>query len=390
MNSTSEKEVARNPWVVLFVSLFAFMAFAFAFQVVPPLIPSIMDEFGVSNAEVALMMSIVLIPGIFLGLPAGAFVDKYGARRVGVSALLVVALGSLIAAVANSFILALIGRLILGIGGAFVIVSTPAIIAQWFEREKLGRAMGIFSINMPLATVIALPTSDALRLAYGWHFPFYISLCVAVAAAVFFAILIRTGPFAKHEAKTSVRGAIFNFEIWKVGLVWLFFNAAALSFVTWGPTLFKSFRGMNDIYASFLASVLMLMAIFSVPVFGYLLDRTHRRKRFAVLGSVLMAVALVAAAFSSDLALVASIVVLGIAAGMVPPIASVLPPEILGPVLAGVGFGITGICLNVGAAVGQPLIGYFLDVTGSYAASLLGIAVFSVLGAVVAFTLRTR
>ena len=227
-------------------------------------------------------------------------------------------------------------------------------------------------------------------LAYGWRFPFYISLAIGITAAAVFVVVVKEGPFAEHKSKASTRQALGNFEIWKVGLVWLFFNAAALSFTTWAPKLFETYKGVPKVYASFLASLLMWAAIICVPIYGWMSDRTGRRKPFAVVGSFLMMLAFVALAYTSDLALVASILALGVTAAMVPPIASALPAEILGPSLASVGFGITGICLNLGAASAQPLVGFLLDVTNSYVFCLLGMAVLSAVGAIVAYTLKTN
>jgi len=390
MKKLGEGERPRYRWVILFASFYAFVAFAFTFQQVPPLFDSIIQEFEITNAEAGLLMSIVLVPGIFLSLPAGLFVERYGVRRVGFASLVCIVLGCFVTATANSFIMVLAGRLILGLGGSFIIPTTPAIIAQWFTRKELGKAMGIYGINMPLATAVAFPSASISMLAYGWRFPFYISLAIGITAAAVFVVVVKEGPFAEHKSKASTRQALGNFEIWKVGLVWLFFNAAALSFTTWAPELFETYKGVPKVYASFLASLLMWAAIVCVPIYGWMSDRTGRRKPFAVVGSFLMMLAFVALAYTSDLALVASILALGVTAAMVPPIASALPAEILGPSLASVGFGITGICLNLGAASAQPLVGFLLDVTNSYVFCLLGMAVLSAVGAIVAYTLKTN
>jgi len=391
MESLGEGERPQYRWAVLFASFYAFVAYAFAFQTAPPLISSIKLEFNILlDVEAALIMSMVLVPGIFLSLPAGFFVKKYGVRRIGFAALVCVVLGCFMTATANSFIMLLAGRLILGVGGAFIITNTPAVIAQWFPREELGKAMGIYGINMPLATIIALPSASVFMLAYGWRFPFYIGSAVGITAIAVFVAVVREGPFAGHERRARIGQAIGNFEIWKVGLVWLFFNAAALSFTTWAPKLFETYKGMPKVHASFLASLLMWGAIVCVPIYGWLSDRTGRRRSFAVAGSLLMMLAFVALAYTSNMALVVSIIALGVTAAMVPPITSALPAEILGPTLASIGFGITGICSNLGAASAQPLVGFLLDATESYTFCLLGMAALSAIGAIVAYTLKTN
>jgi len=261
-------------WLVLFASLLAFVAYAFALQAVPPLIPSVIAEFGITNAEAGLLMSVVLIPGILLSLFAGSvLVRRYNVVRVGIVSLVCVVLGSLVTALAGSFTIMLVGRFLVGVGGAFIFAVTPAIIAQWFPGKELGKAMGIFGINMPLGTVIAFPTASVLALAYGLRFPFYVSAIIGLIALAVFAAVVKEGPFLREKTNLSMRQALGNFEVWKVGLVWLFFNASALAFTTWGEKLFETFREVPTVEASIFASLLMWTAIFFVPVFGYLSDR---------------------------------------------------------------------------------------------------------------------
>jgi len=375
---------------MLFISFFAFVAFAFTFQLVPPLIPSILEEFNITYTEAGLLMSIVLVPGIFFSLPAGLLVERYGVRQIGFASLICIVLGCFVTATANSFIMVLTGRLILGLGGSFIIPTTSAIIAQWFTRKELGKAMGIYAINMPFATILAFPSASLFMLAHGWRFPFYIGLVIGIITAVVFLAVVREGLFAGHKRKTSVRQAVGNFEIWKVGLVWLFFTAAAMSFTTWAPKLFETFKGMSKVDASFMASLLSWIAIVCVPIYGACMHRTGKRKAFAIVGSFSMTLAFLALAYTSNLALIVSIIALGVTSAMVPPIVSAIPAEILGPRLASVGFGITGICMNIGVASVQPLIGFILDITESYTFCILGMATLSAFGALLAYTLKAN
>lgn len=379
----------RYRWVVLFASFYAFVTFAFALQVVPPLMRSIIHEFDISHVDAGLLMSVVVIPGILLAIPAGILVDRYGVRLTGSVSTTFVALGCFITAIADSFGTALVGRLILGVGGAFIVTAMPAVIPQWFPSEELGVAMGIYGMNMPLASVIAFPSASILTVTFGWRYPFYIATVMAVSNIVSFTVLVREGPH-KHgqERRPLAPQALKSIETWKVGIVWLLFNAAVLSFTTWSPKVFEDFKAMDPLYASFLASMLMWAAIPCVPIFGWISDRIGRRRFLMAVGSALMAGSLATVAFTSGIALVASIIGLGVTAALVPPMVMAAPPKILGPALAGTGFGILAICLNIGLALAPPTIGLLIDITSSPIVIFLGMALFSTLGALVAFTLK--
>jgi len=383
--------VPKYRWVVLFTSLYAFVTFAYALQIVPPLMQTIIDEFVVSHVQAGLLISVVVIPGIFLAVPAGVLTDRYGVKLTGSISTILIALGCLITAIADSFDVFLVGRLILGVGGAFIVTTMPSVISQWFPPDEMGKAMGIYGINMPLASVIAFNSASILMLNYNWRYPFYISAALAIVNVVTFILTVKEGT-QKHERKeeTDVRRALRSVEIWKVGVVWLLFNAPALSFTTWSPEIFEDSKNMTPFYASFLASTLMLAAIPCVPVFGWISDKIGRRKPLIVVGSALMVAAFISIAYTSDMSMVVSIAALGVAAALIPSIVMALPPEILGPSLSGTGFGIVAICSNIGIAVAPPSIGLLIDAESSQIIIFSGMALFSALGAIVAYTLKTR
>ena len=93
----------RNRWTMLFISFYTIVTLAFIVLLIPPLIPMIMNEFLISHTQASLLMSIVFIPGIFLAIPVGMFVDRYGVRNVGAFSMTLIAFGCFITAISNSF-----------------------------------------------------------------------------------------------------------------------------------------------------------------------------------------------------------------------------------------------------------------------------------------------
>jgi len=359
----------------------------------PSLLKDVGEEFGANEAELGLLMSIVMVPGIILALPVGLLINRYGFRLLGFLSTVLVAIGSLTTALADTFATALLGRFILGVGGAFIIVGTPTVIPQWFSHENLGKAMGFFGTNMPVATIIAFPTATVLAQNFGWEYPFYAGAAVALVAAIIFGVVAKEGPL-RGERKLSglkeVEQAVKNAQVWKTGLVWMFFNTAAIAFLSWAKTLFQDFRGLEPIYASILASVLMYSAVLFVPIFGWASGKSGKRKPFMVAGSILMALALNASAYTLGLTLLLSVIILGIAAAMVPPIVMTVTAENLPSTLAGTGFSIVTLCQNVGITLSAPVAGYIIQTTGRLDLTLFGISLFAFAGAITALTLKTK
>jgi predicted MFS family arabinose efflux permease len=253
--------------------------------------------------------------------------------------------------------------------------------------------MGVYGTNMPFATIMAFPTATVLAEKLGWRFPFYLGTIIAFVAALVFISVIREGPLKNEHARVEVaevKKAIKSVEIWKTSLVWMLFNITALAFLSWAPTLFQDFKGLEPFHASLLASVQMYAALGFVPVFGWASDKVGRRKPFIVSGSVLLALTLIVSAYTFDLTLLLSVIVLGVAAAMIPPAVMTIPPQTLPPNLVGTGFSIVTLCQNVGVTLSAPLAGYLIQTTHSLSLTFIGVSLFAFASALTALTLKTK
>ncbi len=393
MRTKTLSPVSNYRWAVLFTLFFTFVAFAFVFQLVPPLMKTMQSDLALTEVQAGLLMSAVMVPGIFLALPAGLVVNRYGFQFMGSLSLVLVAVGSLTTALANTFPVALIGRLVVGLGGAFIIVGTPTLIPQWFSHKDLGKAMGIYGTNMPVATITAFPVATVLVQSFDWHYPFYVGAVIAVLATVVFILVVKEGPLGdvhKPVESSMLKQAMKNGEIWKTSVAWACFNIAAIAFLSWAPTLFQDFKALDAFSSSVLASMLMYAAVGFVPIFGWASDKLERRKPFIVCSGILMAVSLVASAYAVGNVLVLSVIILGISAAMAPPMVMAIPAENLPSDLVGTGYSIVTLCQNLGTALSAPLAGYILQLTTSFELTFIGVALFAFASAGVGLTLKTQ
>jgi len=381
--------VPRYRWVTLFSAFYIVVIMAFTVQSIPPLIPSIMKDFGISHAQAGLLMSILFLPGILVSIPAGMLIDRYGARRVGALSTSLMALGSLLVAISDSYPAALTGRFVFGVGGMIMIPLMPSVISQWFSLEELGLAMGVYGINLPFATLVAFPVVSVLMLDFGWRYPLYLDAALAALSLVVFASLIKEGPLRlKYGKAMKTSQAVRNLEVWKAGGIWGFSFATIFAFTTWFPTLFNKFRGTGPIYANLLASIFMLAGILCVPIYGWILHRIKRRRIILTANFVSVALILGVMPYLPDPAVILAVAVMGASAFMIVPTVMMLPARILGQSSAGTGYGILTACLSLAITTAPPLIGLIIDTTGTLTPSFIGMALFPVGGAIAAYTLK--
>jgi MFS family permease len=365
----------------------------FALQSMPPLMNRIQSVFAVDSATAGLLMSVVVIPGVILALPAGLLVNKYGFRRIGFLALTSVALGSLITAVATTFSLALLGRFVMGFGSCFLTIGTATIIPQWFQRKELGTAMGIYSIGVPIATIAAFFAVPLLEQSFGWQSPFYFGAVGGIGCAVFFVAAIKE-KHAKSEVEETdsvgIRQNLRNREVWKIGLIWLFFSIASSGFVTWTPSLFLTFKGLTPVHASVLSSMYMVSSLFFIPFYGWVSDRRGSRKPFLLAGLFGTAASIYALSFLQGAGLIVGVLVVGATAGAIPALALALMAQTVSVKHAGLGFGMMSFWNRTATIIEAPLIGYFLQISQSMSFTLMCLSSFALVAAALTLTTHTK
>lgn len=88
----------------------------------------------------------LLTSAIFL-LPFGRLADLYGRRKIFMAGMVIVTLGSALAACANSATFLIACRLVQGFGAAMLFATGVAILSSIFPRERRGAAIG-WSVSM--------------------------------------------------------------------------------------------------------------------------------------------------------------------------------------------------------------------------------------------------
>ncbi len=384
----AEEATAGYRWVVLGIVYPSLLAFAAVFQSLPPLLSLLLADLHLSHTEAGLLMSLFALPGVFLSVPAGLSVDRYGVRSPMLLSLAAMIVGSLLVAVGQEWSILALGRLVAGAGGGALFVMSAAYVAAWFPVRQLGVAMGSVSTTMPVGMVLTLNLLGTVAAGLGWRGALLLAIAPALVAVVAFGLLYRPPPPGRlREAPLmgqATLGSILGLgvPIWLVGGIWLLTNAALIAFLTFGPDYFMT-RGYGVGVASFLASILMLPSPLLAPGVGYLVDRLGREELLLGLGGLSVAGSMLAIAAAS-LPLAVPLVLLGVGVALVPPPIFALPSKRLPPQRVGAGYGIVSTCLNVGVVAGPYVSGVARDLTGAYQLSFSLLAGFALMAALLA------
>lgn len=131
--------------------------------------PALASDFGLDAAELGLLASVYfLVFGLFQ-IPIGAFLDRFGPRRVQGVLLVIAAGGATLFGNASSLPELLVGRAMIGFGVAGSLMAGLKSIVTWFPRERVALANGWMIMLGSLGAVTATAPTDWLLLAVGWR-----------------------------------------------------------------------------------------------------------------------------------------------------------------------------------------------------------------------------
>jgi MFS family permease len=253
---------AVSRWWILFLVHLSVLAFALNLQMVPPLLPRLISEIGLTHTQVGVLMGLFTLPGIFLAIPGGKVSDAIGPRSVALWSLALLTVGALLMVPLHPWFLYL-GRLCSGIGGAVLVVVAPQIIARTFHGRELGMAMGIFNTAVPIGTIAAFNLLGFVGGRFGIPVVFMATASFSLVAMTAFFLTYADpqqdamqNPSIGQEKLPPLGGAL-----WLISLVWVLFNISILAYFTYAIDYFTG-SGMDGSAARFLSSLPMIVSIF--------------------------------------------------------------------------------------------------------------------------------
>jgi EmrB/QacA subfamily drug resistance transporter len=146
-------------------------------------LPAIERDLGASGGSIAWLVNAYLLPLGALVLLGGVAGDRWGRRRVFLAGMAVFTLASLACSLAPSFAALLAARAVQGLGAAFLMPASLALIGAAFSGEARGRAVGTWAAAGAITGALGPLAGGWLIDAVGWRSIFVINLPIAVAAA---------------------------------------------------------------------------------------------------------------------------------------------------------------------------------------------------------------
>ncbi len=274
--------------------------------------PDLSAEMALGAGQLGLMTSLFFATFALAQLPLGVALDRWGPRWVTPGLMLVGAAGSAAFALAPGFGALALGRGLIGVGMAGVLMGSLKAFSRWYPAERFATVSGLLvGIGSTGAMIAATPLAW-LNSAVGWRTVFVLVGAATVLIALAISTWTRSAPDGApapvHDAEAGHLGAVFaDLRFWRMAPLAFFMAGTLLGFQgLWaGPYLFDVLH-LDAIAAG---NVLLMMGVGVTCGFvasGWLADRFGLPRTVALM-AVLFVAAQAGLALRPPLAMVAGL-----------------------------------------------------------------------------------
>jgi MFS family permease len=343
--------------------------------IVAPLFPWLKIHFGLSYAELGLLMTVLFtVSGIGQAL-AGFVVDRIGAYPVLLAGMALLAISALVLAAAPSYAVLLVGAAISGLGNA---VFHPADFTLLNQRVSTGRLAHAFSAH-GLAGTIGWATAPVVLAGLAGFAGWRTALvgAAALAVAVFVALLLHRDALhdtaAEHRSRRAhaIReaGDTHALAFLREPAVWVCFGFFLTMAMALGGIQSFAPAALQELYAAPVALAtgavtLYMLASAGGNVLGGFLAARNSRHDHIIAGSFVLAAAMSALLATGGVPVwlvAAPIAAMGFAAGIAGPSRDLLVRAAAPRHATGRVYGVVYSGLDIGVAIAPPLFGAMMD-----------------------------
>lgn len=371
-----------------FTLLFLLYFFDYADRmVVNSLFPFLKADWGLTDAQCALLGAAVYWSIVVATLPVSILVDRWSRTKVIAGMAVLWSLATAACGLAKTFPQLVAARVAVGIGEAGYAPGGTAMIAAIFPEKRRALMMGIWNASIPLGAAAGIAAGGYIAHNYGWQHAFGVVALpgLLVSLLFFFVKDYKTVKVAKSSDSPDVKAIARGF-LGTPSLLFTYAGFAANNFVTaalimWLPTFFHRVQNIPMDKAGPKGGAIMLMAMAGAPLGGFLTDLWLKKNPNARPLFASASAAVTALIFGSAFLLVphgsleqyAVLLAGGLFAATYLPAAAAVTQDVVHPGLRAVSYSLCVVSMNLfGASLGQLFVGAVSDQTDiAYALSWL-------------------
>jgi NNP family nitrate/nitrite transporter-like MFS transporter len=256
--------------------------------------PFISAEFGLSDVQKGIMVSVPVIAGALMRFPLGLLSQYIGRKRAAQLEMGLIVIGLLLGYfIVESYAGVIVMGVILGIAGASFGVAL-SLGSGWYPPQYKGLAMGIAGAGNSGA-VLAVLFAPPLATAFGWKAVYGLSAIPMVVAMILLQIFAKEPPDREQKRLGDYLKVLVDRDAWVFNLLYMVTFGGYIGLTSFLPTLFHDQYAIPKEQVGQYAAGIILMASVLRIVGGWLADRYGGLRVLTTLGAVIVATTCLAA-----------------------------------------------------------------------------------------------
>ena len=381
-------KVFRYRWLIFGLLALAYL-FVYFHRFALPVVTTDLDKaFHPSAKLMGVLGSAYFFCYAFMQFPSGLISDSLGPRK-GVTFFLVLAsLGSVLFGIAPSIEMAILGRILVGLGVSIVFIPTLKILSQWFRASEFAFMTAMLNAIGGVGILVATAPLALITGYLGWRLSFEVIGIMTVILAVLVWFIVRDRPqdmgwpsmaqIEKRGERSSsgtqpiplwegVKRVLTEKHFWPVA-IWFFFDCGiffGFGALWIGPYLTHVY-GIPKVEQGFVLTTIAFGMIIGSPLISFLSDRYFpSRKKILMVSSIgLVADILMLNLFPKGLSITMLVIIFlffSLCASAIVFVAFTTTKELFPVEIAGTSVGTLNLFPFLGGAVFEPLLGWVLD-----------------------------
>jgi MFS family permease len=364
--------------------------------ILAPLFPWLKEAFGLSYAELGLLMTVFFVVSGTCQALAGFIVDRVGPVPVLLGGLALSCIAALGLASSNSYSMLMLFSAVAGLGNSVFHPADFTVLNRRVSTSRLGHAFSVHGLSGALGWAAAPVFLAGLATLFDWR------VALLAAAAMAFAVLailfVWRDLLDPEEVSESVAnsarrhigaGSLGFLRLHAVWMCFAFFLISALSFggiQSFAPAALRDLYSVPFTFATACITAYMLASAAGLIVGGFAASRTQYHDRVIALALTISGgtAVLVALASVPGWMTMPMLAVMGFGAGLAGPSRDLLVRAAAPSNATGRVYGVVYSGLDIGLAISPPIFGALMDTSHpGWVFVLIGVFQFTALAAAV-------
>jgi sugar phosphate permease len=386
-----KSEYSSYRWVILALMFCCFVLTFLARFAWPPLIPVMVPVLKMSMSQAGSYMSAFYIGYVITQVPAGILADRFGVRFILAASLVIEGITTWSMGHITTFDMGFGLRVATGLGAGAVYAACARALMEWFPAKERGTAFGIMLAAPSGGIVLSNFIVPGLNATIGWQGAFQTIGIATVILGIAIYFFVKTSSESAKNNLPLLGGfkVIFSNRdllltcVAGFGLLWVELGAA-----TWANAYIKKL-GFSTMDAGIVMIWYGLGGIIAPVISGWISDKLGNRKAILILFYVLAVPVTIIFGYQTTISMLSIVgFIFGFISYAANPHLTILVSEYAGREWAATANGLSNFIFQLAPILGSVVMGWSIDVTGSFTSVWYIMAIGPLMGALLLLPIR--